>query len=142
MKRILILLFTLAFMSCAAGCSYRNTADNSVPVGLSEKYEILTEITVKNGDNQFDGVLYDNETAREFAEQLPITANLWNPAEDFAKAINLDEALNTSDDLTREYELGGLAYWPSGPSVAFFYNDNLLSNDSVCYSDRKTKRCR
>ena len=73
-----------------------------------------------------DGVLFDNETARALAERLPLTVSLWDPAENFAKAFDLDDPLPDAAEHTRSYELGGLAYWDDGPSVAIFYNDDLL----------------
>lgn len=70
-------------------------------------------------------MLYDNETARLFAEKLPLTVELWNPAPSFAKAFDLDEAIPDVDQHTRLFELGGLAYWYPGPSVAIFHSNHL-----------------
>ena len=70
-------------------------------------------------------MLYDNKTARFFAEKLPLTVELWNPAPSFAKAFDLDEAIPDVDQHTRLYELGGLAYWYPGPSVAIFHSNHL-----------------
>ena len=74
---------------------------------------------------ELHGVLYDNKTARFFAEKLPLTVELWNPAPSFAKAFDLDEAIPDVDQHTRLYELGGLAYWYPGPSVAIFHSNHL-----------------
>lgn len=79
-------------------------------------------ITITAGDTVLEGVLFDNPTARTFAEMLPLTADLWHPA-DFARAFNLGTAIPDMEPRSREYELGGLAYWFEGPSVAIFYDD-------------------
>ena len=87
--------------------------------------EVWKEITLTVGEETLHGMLYDNETARLFAQKLPLTVELWNPAPGFAKAFDLEEAIPDVDQHTRLYELGGLAYWYSGPSVAIFHSDHL-----------------
>lgn len=87
--------------------------------------DILTEITITAGDRKLGGVLFDNETAKLFAEMLPLTVDLWNPAPGFAKAFDLSEPIPDIEEHTRNYELGGLAYWYPGPSVAIFHSDHL-----------------
>ena len=54
-----------------------NRSENDTEIQNDSNYpepEILTEITISAGDKQLDGVLFDNETAKLFAEMLPITA--------------------------------------------------------------------
>ena len=87
--------------------------------------EVWKKITLTVGEQTLHGVLYDNETARLFAQKLPLTVELWNPAPGFAKAFDLEEAIPDIDQHTRLYELGGLAYWYPGPSVAIFHSDHL-----------------
>lgn len=104
-----------------------NRSENDTEIQNDSNYsepEILTEITISAGDKQLDGVLFDNETAKLFAEMLPITADLWNPAPRFAKAFDLEEAIPDIEPHTRNYELGGLAYWYPGPSVAIFHSSH------------------
>ena len=43
------------------------------------------------GERQLHGVLYANETARLFAEMLPLNVKMWNPAPGSARAFNLPE---------------------------------------------------
>ena len=93
-------------------------AENAAP-------ETLLEISVTAGEQTFQGVLYDNETARAVADLLPLDVDLWNPAPGFAKAFQLQESIPDTGSRTRSYELGGLAYWFEGPSVAIFYSDHL-----------------
>ena len=59
--------------------------------------EAWKKITLTLGEKTLHGVLYDNETARLFAEKLPLTVELWNPAPSFAKAFDLDEAIPDVD---------------------------------------------
>lgn len=67
---------------------------------------------------QLQGILYDNPTAREFAEMLPLTAELWHPAPNFARAFSLPSHIEEKGVPGYEYELGSLAYWDGGPSIA------------------------
>lgn len=60
------------------------------------------------------------DTARDFSTQLPLTVPLWVPA-NFAKAFDPDSELFAPEELTREYQVGGIAHWPAGPSVAIFH---------------------
>lgn len=87
--------------------------------------EAWKKITLTVGEEMLHGVLYDNETARFFAEKLPLTVELWNPAPGFAKAFDPEGAIPDVDQHTRLFELGGLAYWYPGPSVAIFHSNHL-----------------
>ncbi len=79
-----------------------------------------TPISIEAGNFILDGVLYDNPTAKEFTKRLPLTAELWHPA-NFARAFDLKKEIPDIEPHTRKYELGGIAYWYDGPSVAIFY---------------------
>ena len=39
-------------------------------------------------DEWLKGILYDNPTAREFVEMLPLTVQLWHPAPGFARTFD------------------------------------------------------
>ncbi|MGN0764846.1 MAG: cyclophilin-like fold protein, partial [Aristaeellaceae bacterium] len=82
-------------------------------------------IVLTFGEQQLHGVLFDNETARLFAQMLPLNVEMWNPAPGFAKAFDLPEAIPDIEPHSHSYELGGLAYWYPGPSVAIFHSDHL-----------------
>lgn len=122
-KCILLLWFFLILIlltSCAMTDDWTNPEEwEPIPT------EIWREITLTIGEQRLHGVLYNNETARLFAEILPVTVDLWNPAPGFAKAFDLEATIPDIDRHTRLYELGGLAYWASGPSVAIFHSDHL-----------------
>lgn len=118
-----IALAALFLVGCGAAAG---GGEPGHPMSTPEQESILENITITAGDTVLDGVLFDNETARALAERLPLTVSLWDPAENFAKAFDLDDPLPDAAAHTRSYELGGLAYWDNGPSVAIFYNDDLL----------------
>lgn len=80
------------------------------------------QITITAGDTVLDALLFDNQTARDFAAMLPLTVELWHPAPDFARAFDLPERIPQYEEPGRTYELGSLAYWYEGPSVAVIYN--------------------
>ena len=135
MKYVLFVLFITLLMLSLASCGssedvpiYNNELDSSTDKPVDEadtEPKTLIEITITAGDKQLDGVLFDNETARLFAKKLSLTVDLWNPAPGFAKAFDLEEAIPDIEPYTRNYELGGLAYWYPGPSVAIFHSDHL-----------------
>lgn len=120
-KRALIgVLAVVGITGCAAYSGSSGTAKNTPP----PEQPILTEITITAGDTVLDGVLFDNYTARQFANMLPLTSELWNPADGYAKAFDLPTQIPDEDERTRSYELGSLAYWFEGPSIAIIHNDN------------------
>ena len=122
-KRALISVLAVVIFGvtgCAAYSGSSGTAKNTPP----PEQPILTEITVTAGDAVLDGVLFDNYTARQFADMLPLTSELWNPADGYAKAFDLPSQFPDEDERTRSCELGSLAYWFEGPSIAIIHNDN------------------
>lgn len=72
-------------------------------------------------ETDLSGGLYDTRTARDFADMLPLTAELWHPAPDFARAFDLPERIPRYAKAGYEYEPGSLAYRYEGPSVALIY---------------------
>lgn len=119
-----ICLVALAVLFGLTGCAANYSESIEAAKNTSPPEEpILTEITITAGDTVLDGVLYDNYTARCFVDMLPLTSELWNPAAGFAKAFDLPSEISDSDERTRNYELGSLAYWFERPSIAIIHND-------------------
>lgn len=122
-----LLLLILAFASFSGNMdtpSEETAAFSSEDVwepGLQEEPIVMCRIRITAGDAQLAGVLYDNPTARELAGMLPLTAELWHPAPGFARAFALSERIEAYGTLGYEYELGSLAYWSGGPSIAIIY---------------------
>ena len=85
---------------------------------------VMCSIRVTAGDTVLDGVLYDNPTAEGFAEMLPLTVDMWDAAPDFARAFDLSERIAQKGTPGRQYELGSLAYWDEGPSIALIYKES------------------
>lgn len=84
---------------------------------------VYAEITITAGNTVLNAVLFDNKTARAIADMLPLTVSTWYPAPDFAKAFDLPESFSYFADEPPQmsYELGSLAYWKPGPSIAMIY---------------------
>lgn len=135
MKRITAAWLCVMLVCTAVGCG---SADGSMSrsgeqggVWQEEMEELeetdmdslkeLYNIRITAGDMVLSGVLYDTPTARDFADMLPFTEDLWHPAPDFARAFNLPETIPRYAKAGYEYELGSLAYWYEGPSIALIY---------------------
>ncbi len=133
MVGVLLGMFIFNFAACGQindnklSVSGNSSDGNAVTVAHSIPPDepVFVEITITTEKNTLEGVLFDNETARAFAEMLPMTVELWNPAPGFAKAFDLPEWIPDVEQHTRQYEKGGLAYWYEGPSIAIFHGDHL-----------------
>lgn len=84
----------------------------------------MCSIHVNVGNTVLEGILYDNPTAKEFLNMLPLTVETWHAAPDFARAFDLPEQLEQKGEPGYAYELGSLAYWDDGPSVALIYKES------------------
>lgn len=122
MRQITALGLCIMLICFTAGCGSEYEWSEE---GLDETdIDSLTElynIKITAGDMVLAGVLYDTPTARDFADMLPLTEELWHPAPDFARAFNLPETIPRYAKAGYEYELGSLAYWYEGPSIALIY---------------------
>lgn len=124
--KVLPFVLCAAFLICLTACGRNSNEPSSVPVSreMPEPQETLMEITLTARDTVLSGVLFDNDTARAFADLLPLEVPLWDPAPGYARAFDLPERITDAPVRTRSYELGSLAYWDEGPSIAIIYNDN------------------
>ncbi len=112
-----------------AGCTVQSADVPSAREDVSELFEpkltqeqaVMCTIRVMTEDTVLQGILYDNPTARGFVEMLPLTVQLWHPAPGFARAFDLPDHIGEAGIPGYEYELGSLAYWDVGPSVALVY---------------------
>lgn len=123
MKKNLAFILCAAILTVLCACGEGNGTSYHDYFPDGEAPEVLMEITVTTSRGSLAGVLYDNDTAKAFAEMLPLTASLWDPAPGFAKAFDLSERIPDTDPHTKQYELGSLAYWYDGPSVAVIFQD-------------------
>ncbi len=129
-RQILIFLVVGVLVFGLVGCSATNQNNTSfIQTASSENFEprlsveqtVMCSIRVTAGDAVLKGVLYDNPTAHGFAEMLPLTVGLWQPAQNFARSFDLSERIAQKGIPGYEYELGSLAYWDEGPSIALIY---------------------
>lgn len=125
MKRAAVALLCVMLIGAAAGCGSGYEWEEEFEDELEEvdmdSLEELYHIRIAAGDTVLTGVLYDTQTSRDFAEMLPLTVELWHPAPDFARAFDLPEHIPRYAKAGYEYELGSLAYWYEGPSIALIY---------------------
>ena len=132
-----ILLFGAMGLSafCMMGCSSSgHSGEFSTDTDLSQNYEpelgeeqtVMCPIKITAGDSVLEGVLYDNPTAQGLAQMLPLTVELWHPAPGFARAFDLPEQIAQKGTPAYEYELGSLAYWDEGPSIALIYKASRM----------------
>ena len=125
MKRIALALLCVILICVSAGCGSEHewedeSEDEQEEVDM-DSLEELYHIRITAGDTVLSGVLYDTQTSRDFADMLPLTVELWHPAPDFARAFDLPEHIPRYAKAGYEYELGSLAYWYEGPSIALIY---------------------
>ena len=67
----------------------------------------------------------EDKSAKRPIYKLAAPALIDLPNVGSAKAFDLPEAIPDIEPHTRAYELGSLAYWYPGPSVAIFHSDHL-----------------
>lgn len=113
-KHIAILVATICMALCVVPDSFAHDS--------SGKSEVNIKITA--GKTELRAVLYNNPTAREFAELLPIRINVFDRI-GLVKTAVLPNPISDSGERTRRYELGSIFYWPEGPEVAFCYSSHL-----------------
>lgn len=125
MKRMTAGLLCMALICIMTGCgadyAWEYETDDGLEVTDMDSLTELCHIRIMAGDTVLSGVLYDTPTAKDFAAMLPLTVELWHPAPDFARAFDLPERIPRYAKAGYEYELGSLAYWYEGPSVALIY---------------------
>lgn len=115
-------LLTFGLTGCSAsGHTDMSSAEPDFVPKLSEEQDVMCSIRITAGDAVLEGVLYDNPTARGFAEMLPLTGDMWDAAPGFARGFDLPEQIAEKGTPGYEYELGSLAYWDDGPSIALIY---------------------
>ena len=132
-KKILSILIIGLCIFGMTGCSASDhTGASSMQEGQPQdsspesggEQTVMCSIRITAGDTVLDGVLYDNPTAEGFAEMLPLTVDMWDAAPDFARAFDLSERIAQKGTPGRQYELGSLAYWDEGPSIALIYKES------------------
>lgn len=87
--------------------------------------DALMRIKIRAGGVVCEAGLLDNETARAVYDLLPIEGynNVWG--DEFYFEIPLYMPLD--DSATADVEVGDIAYWPAGRSIAIFLGPTPLS---------------
>ncbi|MHB9292698.1 hypothetical protein Holit_01800 [Hollandina sp. SP2] len=81
-------------------------------------------IKITAGNTILYAVMYDNETAREFVNLLPLMLTAFDRI-GLVKSTVLPRPISDKGRRTRTYARGAVFYWPEGPEVAFCYSDHL-----------------
>ncbi len=84
------------------------------------KQRPMQTITLRIGDRNLTATLYDNPTARDFAETLPFEANLHDLFRQ-EKAGRTARALSTAGPAQRTFTAGDIGYWSPSRDVALYY---------------------
>lgn len=118
------MIFCLFFLAVPVGCSLATQMEEIEFKPPGEQIPIR----ITAGDKKLEGYLYENGTAQTFAGLLPLTAELWTPA-DYARAFQLNVRIPDEDASGQEYERGCLGYWYNGPSIAILYGEEQEQTD-------------
>jgi hypothetical protein len=78
-------------------------------------------IRLTAGEAVLHATLDDNATARDFASLLPLTLQM-NDLFKREKVGRLPRSLTAGGKPQSSYEIGNIAYWSPGPTVAVFYD--------------------
>ncbi len=138
-KRILILLVIFGLLTFCA-CRHENHTNHNID-GNTEKSTIQEQentvtdayttdefdniITVKIGDKEFPAQLYDNETAKAFADMLPLTLDMYE-LHGNEKYHNLSNSLPTNSLNTGAINNGDIMLYGDNCIVLFY--DSFSTN--------------
>lgn len=85
----------------------------------------MDKIKIVLGNSEVKAELFDNETAKEIYNSLPLKgeANLWGEEVYFQTPLNIE----TDENAREELEIGNLAYWSAGKMFCIFYGTTPVS---------------
>ena len=90
-----------------------NTNNN---IGEEEK---MPKLNIKIGNKNFSATLYDNETTREFINNMPLTINM-NELNGNEKYYYMDNSLKTNSENVKKIKKGDLMLYGSDCLVLFY----------------------
>lgn len=136
---LLALLATISLSACGAeedGEPAAGAADASTPSPSPSASPVSgerdgTPIRIAFGDTQLTGRLADNATARDLADQLPLTLRFGdhNNVEKTAplpRELSLDGAPDGHDPAA-----GDIGYWAPGGDLVLYYDDSAPYFDGI-----------
>ena len=138
MKRLTFILLTITILLSFCACSNENNINEtslktttqeqkSTMADTSKTKKIGRTITVRVGDKSFIAQLYDNETAKVFADMLPLTLDM-NELHGNEKYYNLDSSLPTNSLNIGAIKSGDIMLYGSDCIVLFY--DSFSTNYS------------
>ena len=136
MKRICLLLSVISILFIFCSCSNHKIPEQTAPSTTELKEEVsttikptekTTSIIIKIKDKSFKAQLYDNETAKAFAEMLPLTLDM-NELNDNEKYYNLQNSLPTNSSDVGTINNGDLMLYGNNCLVLFY--DSFSTNYS------------
>lgn len=83
------------------------------------------KVFIKTNKAEFHGILNDSLAATSIYEILPLKAliNTWGEEIYFEIPLKIKD-----NNLTKEVEIGDIAYWPQGHCLCIFFGKTPLSN--------------
>ncbi len=142
MKKLILVFITISILFTFFACSNESNINDNI-TGNTEKStfqvqessmtdtskteEFDNRITVKIGSKEFSVQLYDNETARAFADMLPLTLDM-NELHGNEKYYNLNSSLPTNSLNAGTINSGDIMLYGSDCIVLFY--DSFSTNYS------------
>lgn len=118
MKIKVILILSMVILLTLFACDIdSNLSDEPIKPESGENSVSYISITV--GNSVFSAKLYDNETAREFTEILPMTLNM-SELNSNEKYYNLPDSLSTDSERAGSIKSGDLMLYGSDCLVLFY----------------------
>lgn len=134
MKKIFLILFTVlmsfTFFACSNKSNIKESINENTAKEITQKQESnMTDtsstektdkiITVKIGNKSFKAQLYDNESARAFADMLPLTLDM-NELHGNEKYFNLESSLPTESTNVGKINSGDIMLYGNNCIVLFY----------------------
>ena len=92
------------------------TINSNNNIGEEEK---MPKLNIKIGNKNFSATLYDNETTREFINNMPLTINM-NELNGNEKYYYMDNSLKTNSENVKKIKKGDLMLYGSNCLVLFY----------------------
>ena len=106
---------------------FETSGDIDVKVELIEENSTVqnnsadnTQVDITINGEDFSGVLYNNTTAKQIIENLPLSVSLNRGNTDYCGSVKIDDVKYDESDVTNKYESGDLAYWIPGDDFVVF----------------------
>ena len=130
MKKSIFILFIISILFSFCACSNTNNiSDQTTQSATQEQKSTTTDtnttervdnmITVKIGDESFSAQLYDNETAKAFADMLPLTLDM-QELHGNEKYYYFNHSLPTDSMNISEIHCGDIMLYGSNCIVLFY----------------------